>query len=124
MTFLHSFLFASSFFLATASNPAQAASNPGDGISTEVTSEAARETLTQVIREGISFPAFANEPTQEVIVRIKFQVEDQNRIDFLGVSGNDRRVVSYVEENLQGKIAGEQPIVPGVTFVSTLRFVR
>lgn len=122
MNFLPSFLFASSFVLATFSSPLQA--RTGDETPVVVSEDAARELLTGVIREGIRYPEFQADPNQEVIVRIRFQVDEQNRIHLLDVAGNNRQVVDYVESHLEGKTAGEQPVLPGVTFVSTLRFIR
>ncbi len=123
MMILQSLLLASSLMLMN-STPATYSNPDSDSSNIELNTQAAREILTQAIRQQISYPTFAAEPQQEVIVRIHFQVDENNRIDLLKVSGNDRKVVRYVEENLQGKAAGEQPIVPGVTFVSTLRFVH
>jgi Cft2 family RNA processing exonuclease len=133
MNFLNSFLLASSFLLTTGTYTASAAataepglSNSGDA-SSALNTDAVEATLTQTLRESLSermeFPGFAAEPTQEVIVRIKFQVDADNKIDLLEVSGSNRRINAYVMENLQGKSASEQPILPGVTFVSTLRFI-
>jgi hypothetical protein len=137
MNFLNSFLLASSFFLTTGTYSAASASPAGPGASvagdatSAPTSAAVETTLTQTLRNSLSaslshdleFPKLAAEPTQEVIVRIKFQVDADNRIDLLDVSGSNRRINAYVMENLQGKVAGEQPILPGVTFVSTVRFI-
>jgi len=133
MNFLNSFLLASSFFLTTGTYQAASAAPAGSvvptaGDATSTLNTAAVETsLVQTLRQSLSrdkeFPMLATEPTQEVIVRIKFQVDADNRIDLLEVSGSNRRINAYVMENLQGKVASEQPILPGVTFVSTVRFI-
>jgi|GEM_PF-1586065 len=133
MNFLNSFLLASSFFLTTSNYTAVAAapaglslSNSGDA-STTGNTDAVEASLTQTLRQtlgkGMQFPGYSVEPTQEVIVRIKFKVDADNKIDLLEVSGTNSRINAYVMDNLQGKSASEQPILPGVTFVSTLRFI-
>ncbi|MBI1194203.1 MAG: hypothetical protein GC205_13680 [Bacteroidetes bacterium] len=133
MNFLNSLLLASSFFLASGTYTAASAAPAGAGLSksgdatSTLNTQTAEASLTQTLREtlseGMDFPGYSAEPTQEVIVRIKFQVDADNKIDLLEVSGSNRRINTYVMDNLQGKSASEQPILPGVTFVSTLRFI-
>ena len=127
MNVLHTILLATSFFampLPANTTGEAVLSAAGDPVRTEVGVEASRDALTDVLRERIRFPRFAAEPHQEVIVRIRFQVDGDNRIDLIDVQGNDARVADYVREHLDGMSVAEQPVLGGVTFSTTLRFVH
>lgn len=141
MNFLTHILFASCILLsnslsagggdATANVPAAFAE--GETPRSELAVEASRDVLTQALRSHVDFPRFVQpmpaspfqaEPIQEVIVRIQFQVDTDNRVNLVQVSGNDHRVVNYVKEHLQGQQLTEEPVLSGVTFATTLRFVQ
>jgi hypothetical protein len=131
MNILTHLLFASSLLfnnnLEATANASHAAFAGGETPRSEQAVEASRDVLTEALRDHVGFPQFADPmqaaPIQEVIVRIQFQVDENNRLDLIKVSGNDRRVVDYVQEHLQGKELTEEPVLSGVTFATTLRFV-
>lgn len=131
MNILTHILFASSLLLnnnvEATDHSANAAFAGGETPRSEQAVEASRDVLTEALREHVNFPRFEQpfqaQPIQEVIVRIQFQVDANNRLDLIEVSGNDSRVVEYVQENLQGKELTEEPVLSGVTFATTLRFV-
>ena len=126
MNTLHTVLFATSLFFAPEANtavsgPAFLAAN--EPVPTERVVDSSRDALTETIREGLHVPPSAMEPNQEVIVRIKFQVDAQNQINLLDVNGNNNTVVEHVREHLQGKSIHEASVLQDVTFSTTLRFV-
>jgi hypothetical protein len=88
---------------------------------TAVNPELLRNALTELLNNNEVYPLLASEPTQEVIVRIRFHLDEQNRIELEGVSGSSRRVVNYVREQLQGVAMDRMFVQPGVAFSSTLR---
>lgn len=93
----------------------------------EVAETASFDELTANLSKMVKYPTFAaNEvqsPEQEIIVKISFQVGEENSLDILKVHGNNEAVNKYVMENLDGRILEETPLLPGVTFHTTLRFV-
>ncbi len=134
MNFLTHILFASCILLsnslsagggdATANVPAAFAE--GETPRSELAVETSRDVLTQALRSHVDFPRFVQPmPASPFQAEpIQFQVDTDNRVNLVQVSGNDHRVVDYVKEHLQGKQLTEEPVLSGVTFATTLRFVQ
>ena len=79
--------------------------------------------LTGTIRELVDYPEFAREPNQEMIVTVRFRVDDDSRIDLVEVTGSNEHMNDYVADHLSGKTVDVNPVLQNATYQTTLRFV-
>ncbi len=113
-------LMISTFSLSAMAAPGQPVKGESE-LATAVNPELLRNALTELLNKNEVYPLLASEPTQEVIVRIRFHLDEQNRIELEGVSGSSRSAVQFVREQLQGVAMDGLIAQPGAAFSSTLR---
>lgn len=122
MTIIHSLLLSSGLILTGGPETTDSAIVRFDeaGIPTAA---AEYDDLRSALGEMVDYPVFAHRPDQEIIVTVRFRIDDENRIDLIDVRGSDRTMNRYVADHLDGSFAGERPALRDLTFQTTLRFV-
>lgn len=132
MTTLQSLFFATAMFVSgtPSADPIHegAYSEAVPSVTEEVTAERSFETLSGTINDLVDYPAEFSEvyaqPTQEMIVNVRFKVSESNEIEVTDITGSDKQFNRYVKQTLNGQFIGKGEIAHDVTFQTTLRFVR